>query len=78
MEEKFNGNRNKFSRENLKLFDDIARLDINYCECYAVEDVHPDFALCSKCELVVPGTDESEIKFLVSITGNYNLLKPKD
>lgn len=78
MEEKFNGNRSKFSRENLKLFDDIASLDINYCQCYAVQDVHPDFALCSKCELVVLGTDESVIKTLFSITGDYNLLKSKE
>lgn len=78
MEGKFKGERSKFSQEDLKLFDDIASLDVNYCSCYAAEDDHPDFGLCGKCELVVPGTDESVIKMLVSITGNYNLLKSKD
>ncbi|WP_405399321.1 hypothetical protein [Maribacter sp. Asnod2-G09] len=77
MNEKFKGDRSKFSKEDLKLFDDVASLDINYCTCYGIDEVHPDFALCGRCELVVPGTDESIIKTLVSITGNYNLLKYK-
>ncbi|WP_396632370.1 hypothetical protein [Maribacter sp. R86514] len=64
-----------FTIEDLKLFDDVVSLDNNYCTCYCIDEIHPDFALCGKCELVIPGTDESIIKTLVSIKGNYNLLK---
>lgn len=61
MEKKFNGDRNKFSKEDLKMFDDIAKLDINYCSCYPSNQTHPDYAICDKCELVVPGTDHQLI-----------------
>ena len=77
MKEKFNGDRNKFCKEDLKMFDNIARLDINYCSCYSSDQIHPDYALCEKCELVVPGTDESVVRSVVSITGKLNLLKSK-
>lgn len=77
MSKKFNGDKNKFSKEDFKLFNDIASLDINYCNCYPDLKIHPDYSICGKCEKVVLGTDEFIVKQLVSITGQFNLLKSK-
>ncbi len=77
MSEKFNGDENKFSKEDLKLIKDISSLDINYYSCYSDSKIHPDYAICEKCEKVVPGTDQSLVRQLVHITGQFNLLKSK-
>lgn len=77
MEKKFNGDRNKFSKEDLKMFDDIAKLGINYCNCYPSDKTHPDYAFCDKCEMVVPGTDESIVRQVVALTGQFKFLKSK-
>ncbi|GAB1858380.1 hypothetical protein MHTCC0001_32170 [Flavobacteriaceae bacterium MHTCC 0001] len=77
MRNRFNGDRTKFSSEELRMLDDIAKLDINYCECYPSNQIHPDESFCEKCELVVPGTDETSIRSLVAITGQFKLLKSK-
>ncbi|MBW8244308.1 hypothetical protein K1F50_15975 [Muricauda oceani] len=75
MKKQWHGDRTRFSKEDLRMFDDIANLELDYCKCGNRQS--PEYFFCDNCEKPIPGVDEGIVKTLVTITGQFKFLKSK-